>query len=367
MEISSNTTGMLAELCFCSDAEGREHCVVVVKGTFRTSFEGQLSLAEQQRPWVYADEHYGDPETTCVRYESDFAAFKPMAEVLVIGKAVAPHGKKAKEILVRLEVQGRSKDARVWGDRRWQRQLGMLYASDPVPFAEMPLTFDRAFGGIDDSKGAEKIQCEERNLHGVGFHPARPTDAAVGLPLPNIEAPGESLRSLRDRIAPLGFGVVSRSSKQRRAFSGTYDQKWLDEQCPFLPHDFDDRYHMSAPSDQWHPHFQGGERIRCVHMAQSPVVTYQLPSIQVPVRFRFRDATVDKLAVLDTVLVEPDLGEGILLWRTRTPLSKQREAFQVLVGPHERPREDDLVGYQNGKPHYRSLEGAARWAAKGRR
>jgi len=364
MRIASNSTGMLAELSFWSDVEAREYCVVVVKGTFRTTAQGEMSLAEVQRPWVFADEHYGDPEKSCVRYESDFAPVKPMGEVLVVGKAVPPGGAAARQVTVRLEVQGRAKDALVVGERRWQRWLGAMSATAPLPFHEMPLTFDRAFGGLDDSLGPQKVECEEKNLLGVGFHASRSAAAVAGMPLPNIEDPTARLKGYRDRVTPWGFGVVGRNWKQRRAFAGTYDQKWLDEQLPFLPSDFDERYFMSSPSDQWFSYFNGGELIRCVHMAAAPVVAYRLPVLKVPVRFRFRDRTVDQVAACDTVIVEPDKGEAILLWRTRVLIGKKIEKFEVLVGAHPRRREDDILGETHGKPHYRSLEAAVRWSPK---
>jgi len=146
--------------------------VVVVKGTFQTDDRGQLRLADQQRPLCYADEHHGDPESSSVRYEGEFVRVKPSTDVILVGKAMAPGGRPVPELSVRLEVAGRAKDAVVVGERRWVRALGGLVASEPVPFVEMPLTFDRAFGGRDDSRGPGDVAVELRNLSGVGLLPA---------------------------------------------------------------------------------------------------------------------------------------------------------------------------------------------------
>ena len=92
MQVLANTTGMQAAVALAMDKDANDYCVVVVKGTFVTSASGTLKLAEKQRPLVYADEHYGDPETSAIRYESDFAPRKPLTDVVVVGKAVAPQG-----------------------------------------------------------------------------------------------------------------------------------------------------------------------------------------------------------------------------------------------------------------------------------
>ncbi|NOR24385.1 MAG: DUF2169 domain-containing protein, partial [Desulforhopalus sp.] len=64
MQITKNTIHMETGLTIAVDKDGRDHCVVVVKGTFEVGKEGNSTLAELQEPLVYADVHYGDPGTT---------------------------------------------------------------------------------------------------------------------------------------------------------------------------------------------------------------------------------------------------------------------------------------------------------------
>ncbi|MEM9454579.1 MAG: DUF2169 domain-containing protein [Myxococcota bacterium] len=368
MIISTNTTGMEANRTIIADKEARDHCLVVVKGTFDTDPHGHMKLAREQAPLVYADDHYGDPETSSIRYGSDFPLYKPYAEVSVVGFAVPPNGQKATRLGVRLEVEGKAKDISVVGDRRWARTGMGFVASDPVPFREMPLTYERAFGGTDDTKGKMNVAVEHRNLAGVGFNPHRPRSAVDGLPLPNLEHPKDPLTSVRDRVEPVGLGVLGRHWKQRVGFAGTYDQKWLDEICPFLPADFDSRYCMGTAQDQWFPFFKGGELIRCVHMAIEPVVQYRLPTISMPIRFVFVDRTINKQAVLDTVVVEPHAHRALLTWRASVPIGKKlNRFFKILVGEQPRPKQDACIGWRNGKPHFRGLAATLDWLRKGRR
>src|SRR5262245_30666457 len=105
MQIVQNHLGMLAQLGVAADADARDHCVVVVKGTFQTNARGELRLAHEQQPILGADEHYGSPESTSIRYECEFALHKPFTDVVVVGKAVAPKGQPVSRIPVRLEIE----------------------------------------------------------------------------------------------------------------------------------------------------------------------------------------------------------------------------------------------------------------------
>ena len=359
---------MAAGLCLVADTEARDHCVVVVKGTFVADRKGILSLHSEQEPVVHADEHYGDPETTPVRRECEFALRKPVVDVLVDGFAIPPGGKQVRDLSVALELGGKKKVAVVYGDRRWIRTAGSLAPSSPALFDSVPLTFDRAFGGIDDSKGPGAGKAERRNLCGVGFHPNRPQAEVEALPVPNLQRPGEPISSPRQRLTPIGFGCIGRAWTPRVDHAGTYGQAWLDNVAPFLPPDFDERYYQCAPLDQQLPRLAGGEVIRCVHMNEEhPVVSYVVPSGGVPVGFEFVDERRRANGVLDTVILQPHLRLAHLIWRASTPMGKRiHDLHGIRVGPTPTDAEG-LQGYRAGKPVFRSLGEAVRWLAKHRR
>lgn len=356
MQITSNTTGMHAGLALMADKDARDHCLVVIKGTFVADESGTLRLANEQLPLTTSDEHYGDPASSPVRHECDFVLEKPRTDVLVVGKAVAPEGKPVSTLPVRLELPGRVKDVLVVGDRRWVRSLGELLPSTPIPFVEIPLTFDRAFGGSDDSRGPDRVETETRNLVGVGFHPRRKAQAIEGQAVPNLERPGSPIRSARDKSEPIGFGVVGRSWEPRRRYAGTYDQRWRDHHAPFLPPDFDPSFNQCAPEDQQLPHLKGGELFRCVHMSARPVVSYVMPRPSWPVRFRTIAADSLREARLDTVILEPHRSRAQLVWRCSLPVGKKpSDLREVLVGE---PEQTGHVGNRRGKPAFRNLDDA---------
>jgi hypothetical protein len=361
MQITRNTTGMLAALAVAADPEARDHCVVAIKGTFQTDARGELYLCAEPQPLIMTDEHYGDPATTSVRYECDFALAKPRTDVTVVGKAVAPRDRAVTRLPVRLEVHGRVKELMVHGERRWVTRLGMLVKSQPEPFTEIPLTWERSFGGSDDSCGPDRVEMELQNPVGIGFHPYRKSAAIAGLPVPNIEMSGDAVSSPRDRQMPAGFGCIGRAWQPRAALAGSYDKRWRDERAPYLPVDFDASYFQCAPLDQQFPLFRGGERIRCVNMAQCEVVDYVIPPLHVPVKFRFHDIDVERAAVLDTVIVEPHLMRVMLVWRASVPLRKKLTALQeVLVGELPQSAAGPVV-YRDGKPVFARLSDATAW------
>jgi len=366
MQITTNSTGMLAGLSVAADVSARDYCVVVVKGTFVIQPSGELQLAEEQLPLVLVDEHEGDPDSSCVRAECDFALVKPFTDVLLQGRAVAPGERAVTEMTVSLEVISaagvRNKSARVTGDRVWERSLGRVCPSAPEPFTQLPLSFDRAFGGADDSRGPDQVQVERYNLLGQGLNVSRSASQIEGRALPNLEHPDHLMHHPSDRPPVHGFGVVGRAWQPRADFAGTYDECWRDERCPYLPDDFDPRYFQAAPADQQYAHFQGGERIRCVHMAPQPVVEFLIPRIHVPVKFCFIEHELSEEGVLDTVILEPHLGRAQLLWRTRAQLPKKlNQLREVQVGAPLDPVIEGPVGYRNGKPRFRSLAVAIRW------
>lgn len=331
MQIGSNTTGMQAGLSVATDKEGRDFCVVVVKGTFGIGRGGEATLADEQEPLVYADTHYGDPSATSIRAECDFAHVKPRTDIIVRGHAVSPTGKPCTEVLVTLEVNSLRKHVRVVGDRRWEGDV-LPRSSPPVPFLTMPLLFERAFGGSDHSHPNPRHHGTElRNPVGVGFR--KNGEGIDGTPLPNLEDPRSPVQSWSDTPPPAGFGFVGRSWQPRIAYAGTYDAEWLENRFPLLPADFDNRYFLSAPADQQVPLLQGGEIVRCTNMTPERALWLAVPKMEVPVLFRFHNRTVPATPSMDTLIIEPDQHRVITVWRTSMPLGRKLTALrEIRVG-----------------------------------
>ena len=82
----------------------------------------------------------------------DICMPKPKGEVLVVGSCFAPGGKPVPAYEVRLQIGPIDKTLHIFGDRFWKRKGGVLKTiSDPMPFTEMNVSYENAFGGPDYS------------------------------------------------------------------------------------------------------------------------------------------------------------------------------------------------------------------------
>jgi hypothetical protein len=325
---------------------------------------GEAVLEDEQHPLVAADKHYGSPENSSVRYESEYALRKPLTDVIVHGSARSPSGRPVENMVLRLETPGRTKDLLVSGDRFWNQGVFGVIPSVPKPFVTMPVVYERAFGGMDLShENPSRHGAELRNLVGVGFHCNHDTDTVLGRPVPNIEDPMNRVKGLGDRPAPKGFGYVGRSWHPRLRYAGTYDQHWLEELRPFLPADFDERYFQGAPEDQQCERFRGGEALRCHGMTESPEWIVRVPTLTLPVTFVFDHRREERAPEIDTVLLDSDQQTFMVIWRASIPAGKKIHALREIYIGHP-PVRSTPVGpsrYLRGKPWFPGLEALAAW------
>ncbi|GAB4549894.1 MAG: DUF2169 domain-containing protein [Rhizobacter sp.] len=283
---------------------------IVVKGGFDITADGRTEVSAKQPPVVLEDVHWGKPGVSALRYESEVILGKPKTDLLVNGSACAPGGRPVAHMEVGLAYKGRViKRMRVTGSRVWRRGPLGWYMSQPEPFTTMPVTFDRAFGGID-AAGAEP-----RNHSGVGFA-SQPGRDFEGSPAPNVEFADKLVSSISDRPPPAGMGVVARHWEPRKRYAGTYDQAWLDERFPLLPDDFDDRFFQTAPEDQWLDAPEGGEQIGILGMSPQGKLLFSLPPCRMAVTLHYADRKEEPPVRLETVMVEPTDGRLILTWAT---------------------------------------------------
>ncbi|MEZ6136493.1 MAG: DUF2169 domain-containing protein [Pirellulaceae bacterium] len=314
-----NTTKMEAAYTLGMRPDGRELVVVVVKGTFAfPARAGELpKLLTEQPPLTMADEFAGEPGYSSTLIEADFVPEKPNAEVLLIGTAHAPEGKPTNQLLVSLRVGELQKQIQVVGDRTWRGTLSRPQITPPAEFTQMPLGYERAFGGIDASDLETGSVVYDANPIGRGFVARSKNEALVNQPLPNLEEPGRPVVDPRRDYRPMSFGPIGRAWKPRRDYAGTYDADWKANQFPFLPTDFDERYYQSAPEDQQLPSLVGGEQVELTNLTPEGLCRFQLPTIAVPIEFHLQDATIEtRNARLDTLHIDADQRQFSMVWRT---------------------------------------------------
>jgi uncharacterized protein YjbI with pentapeptide repeats len=273
-----------------------EHSLtVIVKGTFRIGDDGSLTLADEQDP-PSGDVPYDDEgETASLRYASDFAIFKPAADVTLVGHAY-PTDPKSGLAVVDLRVGMLQRRVAVFGDRKWGE------GERPAPFDKMPLRWERAMGGA----------LSEANPVGRGYR--------TGVLLPNLERTGALVQAKGDTPAPACFAPVPPMWKARRSKLGSYDKTWLETRWPYFPLDFDWTYFNAAPAEQQLPYLHGDERFSISGVAPGgATIAGKLPDLQ-PRVFAQRGAEAggdffEVLLRLDTLSFDTDARKAVLVWR----------------------------------------------------
>jgi len=338
-----------------------EHTLtVVVKGLFRLD-EGRLrhAVPEHELAFPTGDVTEGEPEEGpgSLRYSSDFVHYKPRADLLLVGRCHAPGGGAIPSCPVAFQVGDRRQQLLVTGDRWWSGEGGRVRMTDPTPFTDMPLGWDRAYGGS---------ACPD-NPVGRGHEPVVLEDGREAWPLPNIEFPGQRVGAPEDRPTPAGFGPIAMDWTPRHGRSGTYDAAWLRDRWPWFPADLDWGLFNSAPAGMQtdgflvgdeevylenllagRPRFQTrlpGIRVRCFVDAlppgvQSPPRTaleredWQPPSRE---EMDFREIPLN----LDTLWVDTEQELVALVWRGYTEVRDEEFAEIRSLFVHAEPVDQD--------------------------
>lgn len=189
-------------------------CIVLLaKRTYVLDIHGSLGVpAAKQRPLRAAAIHDGGPSGLLLA-DSEAWPYKLRTDVVVHGHAYA-HGAR-RQIDAAVIVGGNRRNLRISGDRRCARSAdGRILFSEPEPFEQMPLGYDRAYGGYDHGSEAVVPNLFEmigpslaegtdpkiyslcgypRNRHGRGYYLASSTTPIDELRLPNIEDPHDLL------------------------------------------------------------------------------------------------------------------------------------------------------------------------------
>lgn len=280
----------------------RPEMVAIVRGTFEIVPNGTVKALEgipqiaQGRLMADVFREGDDERAGECLYASDFAAWKPRAEVLLTGLCYAPSGKPHVECLARLAVGAWSKTLRVTGDRHWDGQR----ISAPKGFTTMPLDYAHAFGGPGYAK----------NPVGKGFD---------GKELPNIEHQRGLVLSKGDRPDPAGFAPQSPNWPARAGKVGKkYDGDYRRTRAPYYAEDFDWAYFQAAPEDQWLEGYLRGDEEIALHNLhpEAPIVTTRLPGIRARVLVRdTRGRSREVPLKLDTLLVDTEKLRVTLTWR----------------------------------------------------
>ncbi len=278
----------------------------------------------------------------------DMAMPKPQGEALVAGKCFAPGGEAVPAHWAAFKVGKVEKRVNVIGNRRWRKAAGLFKVpSDPEPFTEMDISWENAFGGPDDKK----------NPDGKGLVEIETDSGEKYTPLPNIENHKNIIKSPSDKPDPAGFAPLGLSWPSRLKNLGTFDKKWLKNDWPGYPGDFDFHYFNVAPPDQRiKGFFAGDEPIRIENMhPEKPIITSQLPSI-IPRCFINRQEEDKEVfeemeMKLDSVWLLPHMDAGVAIWRSAAEVAddEAEEISHVVAFYEQQDQEPQPLAYYKAK------------------
>ena len=203
----------------------------------------------------------------------DLGVPKREAEWLLAGSAFVPGGVPAKGTMASVQVGG--------SGRR-------LLVESREPFASMPLTWKNTWGGDAENPegprpgGGEKPPvCDEALPHGA--------PACMG---------------------PRGAWPC------RTGRPATYDAKWLREDWPGVPDDFDwGFYNLSQPQQRLAKGLGGGESIVLINLnEQIPKIETKLPKAAAVFKFEAGGRSFEKRPKPDTLWLFPGELVGLLFW-----------------------------------------------------
>lgn len=307
---------------------------LIVRGTFSLPTQGPAIARpkDEQQP-LRGDEQHLDDLGRSLAYATDLVPMKPRGEVLVYATCHTPDDQPRPSHDVAIQVGPIQKTLRVTGPRVFvEGVMGRLAPGRTAPFTAMPIRWELAFGGMSFLQ----------NPLGRGMDPI-PDDEGKPIPyLPCIEYPESPMTTPKDRPVPAGFGPIAPSWLPRSKQQGTRDQRWALFRAPLPPKDFDPGFHNAAPADQQleKGYFKGDEAIVLtgLHPTRQRWTT-ALPGKRLRVfclvdnaeeRKKRPEAPEKKLVEvamsLDTVHLDADKAEMVLLWRGQAPVKRPRFA-----------------------------------------
>jgi hypothetical protein len=340
-------------LPFQSFEDGSNLLGVVCKRTYRIA-HGERARADDAQQALFAGDVYWErsrPILSSVKHESDFVPCKPKTDVVVNARAYAPEGKPIEKMTVGVEVEGVvKKELLVVGDRHCVHQPGASPAfSFPLPFEEMPIRYEYAYGGVDPEASPEGGLPCPTNPVGVGFALAGPrsSQSVDSMPLPNIEDPKDRLTperililpdAVRDAPRPAGFGWYGKGwiprilkagipKAHRPIWEHVHDLAAFEAKGAAIP-SFDAEFWNGASPGLVLPALRGDEWMKLTGLDRAGLCRFQLPGEGVRVQLDLGEGLQDVAMKLTTVAVLREDDRLYQCWSGALPYESNEVLFE---------------------------------------
>ena len=306
-----------AQQGFVRGLNGEEVWIVAVKATYDILEDGELSISADQQPVCLMNEFFGEPGLSSVRYPQDIILMKQKVDIVLNGHAYSPEKNPVNKCQVNLKVGDIiDKTIAVQGDAIWEKTLTGVQYGEITPFQQMPLVYEKAFGGADTLHDSPKKHViSDRNPIGTGsvYHKKN----LVGQPVQNLFSP-------KDKTECIGYGAIPENWAPRVNFAGTYDELWQETRSPLHPADFKPEFFQCAPEDQ-QGMIQGGEMVELQNLTQNGWLQFKIPQEEFLFETWIKKKKISKKPDLHTVIIEPDIPRLIMVWHMALPCPNQEQ------------------------------------------
>ncbi len=267
--------------------------------------EWRLQLLEEQGELFGADEFYDEEKKENVKYESDYVPFKPCADLVVNATAKVPYRDELKSWICSValydkeNVKLNSLSLEVKGPIRY----GFREAVSEVPIRYIYAKNNDKYNPID----------KESYYDNQIFY-----------------ADGTSSK------IPAGFGFIHRSWKSRLDLAGTYDKKWIEEQHPLPPHDFNYLHNQAAhPRLMVKDYIEAGSRVELKNLIAEELDSYFIvPEFKLLSRIKTQTKSTMAVLMLDTLLIDLDEEDDYVVYasyRAYTPFKDKIEEVELML------------------------------------
>lgn len=366
-----NSTPLPADVTVTTglDPEGTRIGMIVAKATFTFGEDGVEP--DTQDPYALFDE---DEETELGLLPADLLPRRdPAFEVVLLGVAHAPEGRPVPSMTVRLSVGARSRSMAVFGDRWWNTYGQPM---EPEPFARMPLTWNRAFGGTAEAWFDEHTSLDVRdpmNPLGRGFDAeARARELAEALeppetyprledrdrPLPNLEAIEQRIASPTDAPDPECWATVPMDI----GFSQIRTIREIEEHGRIRnPRQAEVRVYHRAHPDWVTSLPEAGAPVRLEGLTPEGITEFRLPRLRVLADYVLGDRTGTRELRPHLLALLPEERRFYLVFREAFTLDvdpSMERSFRLRRETGWFPREGDGSGAERGENPTRTSDGA---------
>ena len=353
---------------------------LVMKLTYTIKSNGQCVPAEKQLPLIDDPDPYEEVESPLVSppsWDSDLLAFKNHTDVVVQGHAYT-YSNKITTVDAEVRMPGKSYVVRVHGDRRFDWQSDTPFFTPAGTFEQMPVSYDRAYGGYDAvfkpkvtdavlhhlKKAEPQLEMERftechypRNLAGCGFLIELNRRATENLRVPNLEFPFDPITVERLAVGsttawmngplPASFDWVHPSWFPRIAYLGLspeydlsskikeIDLGWaipdLMDQMPLILGGFHPDFQQGASPGLVCQNFKPGSPLLLRNLfPNQPERKIQLASHVPRVNIHVTEKQhLEAESHLNAVIVRPDLDQVVEIWSARAIAQRKYEPSEL--------------------------------------